>query len=97
MRKIAIKNEVCLTDLSKAFRILVRQRNLGIHHSPAMPLNDLHYNGSGICCNFHVEIGSVRHHERIKTPYRNKSIVRSRGFLPKLKIYLRRNDNVLRG
>lgn len=97
MKKIAIKNEVCLADLSKAFRILVRQRNHSIQHIPAMPLNDLHYNGSGICCNVHVEIGSVRHHERIRTRYHNKSIVHSSVFLPKVQIYLHRNDNVLQG
>ena len=58
-----------------------------------MPLNDLHYNESGICCNVHVEIDSIPHRERIKTPYRNKSIVHNSVFLPKVKMYYRRIDN----
>ena len=88
---------MCLAGLSKAFQILVHQRIRGIHHSPAIYLNDLHYNGSGICYNFHVEIDSVRHHERIKILYRNKSIVHSSVFLPKVRIHHHKNDNVLLG
>jgi hypothetical protein len=62
-----------------------------------MSLSDLHYNGSGIYCNAHVEIDSIPRHEWIKTRCHSKSIDHSTVSLPKVKMYCRRNDNVLLG
>ncbi len=40
---------------------------------PAMRLDDLHYSGSGICCNVRAQIGSTHRPEKRRIQCRSKS------------------------
>jgi len=77
-----LNTEGCSSDPLKVFQILVLQKNRGIQNTAAKHPSDLHYNGSGICCNAHAGIDSIHPREWINKQYRNKSIGHSTAFLP---------------